>query len=435
MRRSTFLGAATAAALAAGSLAVTIGAGLEPPRGAETLARPDRRRHRRLRLHGEGRARQPDGRRQLDPVRGSRRRAELLQASTPRPATTSTSTTPATARYGRPLPFTVQRRRSATRTRSWTRSPPVDSFDDPKLNVVQTYDAHARDLRGTASCTAREGRRDDLPVAPEQHRARRRCPNYARRRAAGASAACPAAARCSPASATIRSSSTSARPSTPQHRKPGRRRGPATRAAARTTSRATTSTRSCCRCRSREVTRNGKAVSGPSAAQRRRRRVGERPSGRAAPGHGPAQAPQGRGRKWVQVSRLGNPLINEVVIPLGPEGQVQPHPAGRRRRRTSARSCVKPELAQLINVLFGLGVKETNRTDIVQALLTGIPGLTQIGTQAGRGRHAEDQPRRAADRHAEPLRRARRRQRRVPERPPPGDDVVDIELRVRRRAS
>ena len=26
-----------------------------------------------------------------------------------------------------------------------------------------------------------------------------------------------------------------------------------------------------------------------------------------------------------------------------------------------------------------LGVKETNRTDIVQALLTGVPGLTQIG--------------------------------------------------------
>ena len=34
----------------------------------------------------------------------------------------------------------------------------------------------------------------------------------------------------------------------------------------------------------------------------------------------------------------------------------------------------------MINVLFpGLNVPETNRTDIVQALLTGIPGVTQIG--------------------------------------------------------
>jgi hypothetical protein len=32
-----------------------------------------------------------------------------------------------------------------------------------------------------------------------------------------------------------------------------------------------------------------------------------------------------------------------------------------------------------MNVLFNLGVQENNRTDIVQALLTGIPGKTQIG--------------------------------------------------------
>src|SRR4051812_10622576 len=39
---------------------------------------------------------------------------------------------------------------------------------------------------------------------------------------------------------------------------------------------------------------------------------------------------------------------------------------------------VKPELAHLMNVLFNLGVKENGRTDIVTALLTGVPGLTQI---------------------------------------------------------
>ena len=40
---------------------------------------------------------------------------------------------------------------------------------------------------------------------------------------------------------------------------------------------------------------------------------------------------------------------------------------------------LNPEPARLLNALFGLGVKETNRADIVQALLTGVPGLTQIG--------------------------------------------------------
>ncbi len=41
-----------------------------------------------------------------------------------------------------------------------------------------------------------------------------------------------------------------------------------------------------------------------------------------------------------------------------------------------------PEPARILNALFELGIKETNRTDIVQALLTGIPGLTQISPKA-----------------------------------------------------
>jgi hypothetical protein len=79
----------------------------------------------------------------------------------------------------------------------------------------------------------------------------------------------------------------------------------------------------------------------------------------------------------VQVSRLGNPLINEVIIPIGQKDKFN---------RTSpaddlanfGKYALNPEPARLLNALFGLGVKETNRTDIVQALLTGVPGLTQI---------------------------------------------------------
>jgi Domain of unknown function (DUF4331) len=84
-------------------------------------------------------------------------------------------------------------------------------------------------------------------------------------------------------------------------------------------------------------------------------------------------------RGWRQVSRLGNPLINEVIIPIGQKDKFN---------RTSpaddlanfGKYALNPEPARLLNALFNLGVKETNRTDIVQALLTGVPGLTQIGS-------------------------------------------------------
>ncbi len=81
-----------------------------------------------------------------------------------------------------------------------------------------------------------------------------------------------------------------------------------------------------------------------------------------------------------QVSRLGNPLINEVVIPLGRKDQfnaTQPKDDA----ANYGKYVTSPELAKVINVLFpGLGVPETGRDDIVTALLTGIPGLTQIGS-------------------------------------------------------
>src|SRR5204863_9747926 len=84
----------------------------------------------------------------------------------------------------------------------------------------------------------------------------------------------------------------------------------------------------------------------------------------------------------VQVSRLGNPLVNEVVIPLGQKDHfnaTQPSDD----LKNFGKYVLSPELAKVINVLFpGLNVPENNRTDIVQALLTGIPGLTQIAPGA-----------------------------------------------------
>ena len=81
--------------------------------------------------------------------------------------------------------------------------------------------------------------------------------------------------------------------------------------------------------------------------------------------------------EWVQVSRLGNPLVNEVIIPTEDKD---------RWNRTSpaqdaqfAKYYRSPVLATLINQFYKLGVKEKNREDLVQALLTGVPGLNKTG--------------------------------------------------------
>jgi hypothetical protein len=89
---------------------------------------------------------------------------------------------------------------------------------------------------------------------------------------------------------------------------------------------------------------------------------------------------------YVQVSRLGNPLVNEVVIPLGKKDQfnrTKPADDGQ-----YADFVLNPELARLINALYGSAlpdVPETNRTDIVLALLQGVPGLNRHqGSFAGK---------------------------------------------------
>jgi hypothetical protein len=82
--------------------------------------------------------------------------------------------------------------------------------------------------------------------------------------------------------------------------------------------------------------------------------------------------------RWVQVSRLGNPLINEVIVPIGMKDKFnRTSPAD--DARNFGRFALNPEPARILNALFNLGIQEGNRTDIVQALLTGVPGLTQIG--------------------------------------------------------
>jgi hypothetical protein len=124
-----------------------------------------------------------------------------------------------------------------------------------------------------------------------------------------------------------------------------------------------------------QVTRNGRSVSGPGASNAvigvwsstERRRVEVTNSSR-----------QRTRDPWVQVSRLGNPLINEVIIPLGQKdkfNRTQPQDD----LKNFGKYALNPELAAVMNALFKVGAPEKNRTDIVQALLTGLPGKTAIG--------------------------------------------------------
>ena len=81
----------------------------------------------------------------------------------------------------------------------------------------------------------------------------------------------------------------------------------------------------------------------------------------------------------VQVSRLGNPLVNEVIIPMAQKDLFNSLPPSDDKR--FARFVEKPELAGLLPVLYPglfdnlakLNKAGTPRADLVAILLTGIP--------------------------------------------------------------
>jgi hypothetical protein len=81
----------------------------------------------------------------------------------------------------------------------------------------------------------------------------------------------------------------------------------------------------------------------------------------------------------VQVSRLGNPLINEVVIPLQNKDRWnRSDPADDAQ---FAASYTSPEVPGLVNLLYpGLpDIATTGRNDLVAVLLTGVPTLNFTG--------------------------------------------------------
>jgi len=132
-----------------------------------------------------------------------------------------------------------------------------------------------------------------------------------------------------------------------------------------------------------EVTRKGDVPTNPAqaksvigvwaSASRRKSRMFKKSEGRYV-GHGP----------WEQVSRLGNPLFNEVIVPMARKDEWNAdQPKG---DSDYAKFVNHPELARLLPVLYpgvfpNLAGYHKPRADLNAILLTGIPSGVVPGFQ------------------------------------------------------
>jgi hypothetical protein len=143
-------------------------------------------------------------------------------------------------------------------------------------------------------------------------------------------------------------------------------------------------------------------------------------------------ASQFQGSNIVQLSRLGQPLVNEVVIGLKDKDAF--NASEPKDDAQFANYVTNPTLPALIQLLFGSAgvVAPTNfpRTDLVEVVLTGIPGLNQttpalaevlrLNTSTPAVPAAQQDQLGVIDGDVAGFPNGRR----------PGDDVVDIALRV-----
>jgi hypothetical protein len=77
---------------------------------------------------------------------------------------------------------------------------------------------------------------------------------------------------------------------------------------------------------------------------------------------------------WVQVSRLGMPLVNEVVIPLQLKNAFNSINPDQDVGAGALPLVQRPEVEGLLKALYGVRVPERDRADLVAVFLTGIPG-------------------------------------------------------------
>ncbi len=95
------------------------------------------------------------------------------------------------------------------------------------------------------------------------------------------------------------------------------------------------------------------------------------------------------GGAWTQVSRLGSPLVNELVIGL-PDKNLFNASEPANDVSNFATYVTNPTLPVLANALFNTAIPATPRIDLVLAFVTGVPGLTKpanidLDTLAGAG--------------------------------------------------
>ena len=150
------------------------------------------------------------------------------------------------------------------------------------------------------------------------------------------------------------------------------------------------------------------------------------------------------GGAWTQVSRLGHPLVNEVIIGLPDKDRFNnAKPKDDGQFATYVTNPTLPALLEIALATPNIAPKNFPRTDLVTTFLTGIPGVTQpkafsnspatgvasemlrLNTAIAADAGSVAEPARPARR---PARRPRRRLAGYPNGRRPNDDVVDISL-------
>lgn len=79
--------------------------------------------------------------------------------------------------------------------------------------------------------------------------------------------------------------------------------------------------------------------------------------------------------RHVQVSRLGSPLVNEVVIPYHRKDRF--NASSPRDDKQFARFVTEPEVPEIVEAIYEIPPPDTPRDDLVSAFLTGMDGLNQ----------------------------------------------------------
>lgn len=81
---------------------------------------------------------------------------------------------------------------------------------------------------------------------------------------------------------------------------------------------------------------------------------------------------------WVQVNRLGNPLFNEALVPFADKDRY--NSVAPTEDSQFATYASNPELAELINLVFGTAFETADRADLVAVF---IPDVLRVSTETG----------------------------------------------------